>query len=104
MSKSEFEVISTNEEGIIISVGEITKIQGVGDSIKIEIITQQKTSVTMQVSDKNSNLVGETHSCILTADLKCEVLWTFPKDILPGTYTITVNDSIITSQKTFEIK
>ena len=104
LSKSEFEVISTNEEGIIISIGEITKIQGVGDSIKIEIITQQKTSVTMQVSDKNSNPVGEPHSCILTADLKCEVLWTFPKDILPGTYTITVNDSIITSQKTFEIK
>ena len=104
LNKSEFEVISTNEEGIIISVGEVTKIQGVGNSIKIEIITQQKTSVTMQVSDKNSNPVGESHSCILTTDLKCEVLWTFPKDILPGTYTITVNDSIITSQKTFEIE
>ena len=58
----------------------------------------------MQVSDKNSNPVGESHSCILTTDLKCEIIWKFPKDILPGTYTITVNDSIITSQKTFEIE
>jgi hypothetical protein len=104
LDKSEFEVISTTDEGIVINVGEITKIQGVGNSITIEIITQQKTSVNMQVSDKNSNPVGESHSCILTTDLKCQIIWTFPKDILPGTYTITVNDSIITSQKTFEIE
>ena len=104
LDKSEFEVISTAEEGIVINVGEIEKIQGLGNSIKIEIITNQKTSVTMQVSDKNSKPIGESHSCILTTDLKCEIIWTFPNDILPGTYTITVNDSIITSQKTFEIK
>ena len=39
LDKSEFEVISTAEEGIVINVGEIEKIQGLGNSIKIEIIT-----------------------------------------------------------------
>jgi len=104
LDKSEFEVISATDEGIVINVGEIENIQGLGDSIKIQIITNQKTSVTMQVSDKNSKSIGESHSCILTTDFKCEIIWKFPKDILPGTYTITVNDSITTNQKTFEIK
>ena len=29
---------------------------------------------------------------------------TFPKDIVPGTYIISVNDSKITVEKTFEIE
>ena len=104
LDKTEFEVNSTNDEGIIINVGEIVQIPGFGDSIKIEIITNQKTSVNVEVLDKNSNLIGESNSCLLTADLRCEILWTFPDDIIPGTYTIRVNNSIITEETTFEIK
>ena len=104
LDKAEFEVNSTNQEGIIINVGEVVQIPGFGDSVKIEIITNQKTSVNVEVLDKNSNLIGESNSCLLTTDLRCEILWTFPDDIVPGTYTIRVNDSIITKETTFEIK
>ena len=104
LDKSEFEVISTQEEGIIIEVGEIIEIPGFGESVKVGITTSQKTSVTMQVLDKNYSQVGESLSCSPTADFKCEILWTFPKDIVPGTYVISVNDSKITVEKTFEIE
>jgi len=101
---SEFEVISTQQEGIAIDVGDIIEIPGFGESIKFGITTNQKTSVTVQVLDKNDSQVGESLSCTPTSEFKCEVLWTFPKDIVPGTYVISVNDSKITVEKTFEIK
>ena len=85
-------------------MGETISIPGFGESIKISITTNQKTSVTMQVLDKNSNIMGEILTCTPTTDFKCEILWTFPKDISPGTYTISVNDSKTTKEKTFEIK
>jgi len=102
--KTEFEVNSTQKDGILIDVGEIITIPGFGDSIKIGITTNQKTSVTMEVLDKNSNIVGEILTCTPTTDFKCDILWTFPNDIVPGTYTISVNDSKITKETTFEIK
>jgi len=104
IDKSEFEVISTQEEGIIIDVGDIIEIPGFGESIKFGITTSQKTSVSIQVFNQNYNQIGESLSCTPTADFKCEILWTLPKDTVPGTYIISVNDSKITVEKTFEIK
>jgi len=104
IDKTEFDVISTEKEGIIIEIGEIIQIPGFGDSIKIGITTVQKTSVTLQMLDKNANFVGESISCSPTADFKCEILWTFPKDIIPGTYTISVNDSKTTTTKELVIE
>ena len=104
LDKTEFEVISLQDEGIIIEIGEIIQIPGFGDSIKIGITTVQKTSVTLQVLDKNANFIGESISCSPTADFKCEILWTFPKDMVPGTYTISVNDSKTTVTKELVIE
>ena len=104
IDKSEFEVISTEDEGIIIEIGEILEIPGFGTSVQIELTTSQKTSVTMQVLDQNSNLIGESISCLPTADFKCEIIWTIPKDTPPGTYLISVNDSKIIVIKELEIK
>ena len=80
------------------------EIPGFGNSIQIELTTTQKTSVTIQVLDQNSNPIGESISCLPTADLKCEILWTIPEHTPPGTYWISVNDSKITVEKTFEIE
>ena len=104
IDRSEFEVISTNEEGIIIEIVGILEIPGFGNSVQIELTTSQKTSVTIQVLDQNSNPIGESISCLPTADLKCEILWTIPEDTPPGTYWISVNDSKITVVKELEIK
>jgi len=102
--KAEFEVILAQQDGIVIDIGQIINIPGFGESIKIGITTNQKTSVSLTVLDKNQNIVGESLSCTPTADFKCEILWTIPQDIIPGTYTISVNDSVITVEKTIEIE
>jgi hypothetical protein len=104
LDKAEFEVISTEEKGIIIEIGEKIEIPGFGNSIKVGITTSQKTSVTLQVLDPNDNLVGQALSCSPTMDFKCEILWTYPKDLPPGTYTVTVNDSINTVEKDFVVE
>ena len=104
LDKTEFEVITPKADGIIIEIGDKIEIPGFGESIKVGITTSQKTSVTMQVFDQKSNLVGDDLSCTPTADFKCEILWTLPKDIIPGTYLISINDSKITVTKSFEIK
>jgi len=104
LDKSEFEVVAPNENGITIDVGETIKIPGFGESIKVGITTTKKTSITMQVSDKSYNSVGEPLSCTPTMDFKCEILWTFPKNIIPGTYIITVSDSISSAETSFDVK
>ncbi|MBA4458308.1 MAG: hypothetical protein H2A90_00925, partial [Nitrosopumilaceae archaeon] len=91
-------------EGIVIEVGDIVDIPGFGESIKFGITTTQKTSVLIQFFNQNSNQIGDNISCSPTAEFKCEILWTVPKDIVPGTYIIKVNDSKIIVEKTFELK
>ena len=75
-----------------------------GEANKIGITTSQKTSITLTVYTLNNIEIGEPLSCTPTADFKCEILWTIPKDIVPGQYIISVNDSKIIVEKTFEIK
>ena len=104
LDKSEFEVITPQTDGIIIEIGDIVDIPGFGESIKFGITTNQVTSVTIQVLNQNSNPIGESISCLPTAEFKCDILWTIPKNVIPGEHIISVNDSKITVEKTFEIK
>ncbi|HJM79498.1 MAG TPA: hypothetical protein QF656_03060, partial [Nitrosopumilus sp.] len=87
-----------------ITIGEIIEIPGFGESVKIGITATQKSSVTLQVFDQNSNLVSEILSCTPTTEFKCEILWTIPKDTPPGTYTIIVSDSIVTEQTLLKLE
>ena len=58
----------------------------------------------MKIFDMNKEQVGTSSNCVPTADFKCEILWTIPKDAIPGIYTASVTDSITTKEATFEIK
>ena len=100
----ELDVISTDTKRIGITITEDINIPGFGQTMKILVAGNQKTSMTIDVTDRNGNQVGDSTTCTPTADFKCEVLWTIPKDTVPGTYKVTVNDSIITEEITFEIK
>jgi len=100
----EFEVISNDTKKIGITVTEDIDIPGFGKNIKVSIATNQKTSITMNVVDVNGNQIGDSSTCTPTTDFKCEILWTIPKETIPGTYTIRVNDSIIIEEIDFQIK
>ena len=101
---SEFNVVSTSNTKTIITVEDNVDIPGFGKNIKIGITLQQKTTVMINVLDQNRNIIGDTTSCTPTADFKCEVLWTIPKDTIPGTYTIRVDNSITQEEIEFEVK
>ena len=100
----EFEVISTNSKKIGITVTDDINIPGFGQTIKVIIAGNQKTAIIMSVIDTNGNQIGNNSTCTPTADFKCEILWTIPKDTIPGTYTIRVNDSINIEEFNFKIK
>ena len=99
----EFEVNASNDKGIIVNIGETTKIPGFGNSINIEINAQQKTTITMEVFDSNNNQVSQTLTCTPTAEFKCQMLWTIPKELNPGTYKIKISDSINSIEKAIDI-
>ena len=100
----EFKVISEKGQGLTITVEDDIVIPGFGKTLKFSITTEQKTSISMKIFDMNKEQVGTSSNCVPTADFKCEILWTIPKDAIPGTYTVSVTDSITTKETTFEIK
>jgi len=100
----EFNVISTTNNKTIITVEDNIDIPGFGKNIKIGISLQQKTTVMIYILDQNGNTIGDTTSCTPTADFKCEVIWTIPKDTIAGTYTVKVDNSITQEEMQFEIK
>ena len=100
----EFNVISEKGQGLTITVEDDIVIPGFGKTLKFSITTEQKTSISMKIFDMNKEQVGTSSNCVPTADFKCEILWTIPKDAIPGIYTASVTDSITTKEATFEIK
>jgi len=100
----EFNVSSAFTDGIIVKVTDDLDIPGVGKYIKIGITTTQKTGISIEITNQKGQIVDDTLTCTTTADFRCEILWSIPKDMLPGTYTVSVNDTINTEQTTFEIK
>ena len=104
IDRIQIEVGSTNNKKIGIEVTEDIDIPGFGKHIKISIAANQKTSITVNVFNPNGDQIGDSSSCTPTADFKCEILWTIPKETIPGIYTIKVNDSIVIEEVEFEIK
>ena len=104
LDRIQIEVVSTDNKKIGIEVTEDIDIPGFGKHIKISIAANQKTSITVNVFNPNGDQIGDSSSCTPTADFKCEILWTIPKETIPGIYTIKVNDSIVIEEVEFEIK
>jgi hypothetical protein len=100
----EFNVVSEKGQGLAITIEDNVAIPGFGKTLKFSITTEQKTSISMKIFDMNKEQVGSVSNCVPTADFKCEILWTIPKDAIPGIYTASVTDSITTKEATFEIK
>ena len=103
-SSSEFEVVSFDQDSIVISIGQTISNPGFGDIMNIGITVSQKSSVNLTIVDSNDQQVGDALSCVPTADFKCEILWVIPNDIIPGTYTIRVSDSYTIAEKDIEIE
>ena len=75
----------------------------VGELLKISIIASHKTSIIIEINDKNGQNIAEL-GCTTTKEFVCETFWSVPKDAIPGKYVIKVYDSISSDETSFEIK
>ena len=96
----ELNVFSTILEGMTVKTAEEVKL---GELLKISIIASHKTSVTIKIIDIDGEVISDL-GCSTTKKFVCETFWSVPKNTIPGTYTIKVNDAISSNETTFEIK
>ena len=96
----ELNVFSTILEGMTVKTAEEIK---QGELLKISIIASHKTSVIIEITDMDGGVISDL-GCTTTKEFVCETFWAVPKDAIPGTYTIKVNDAISSNETTFEIK
>ena len=96
----ELNVFSTILEGMTVKTAEEVKL---GELLKISIIASHKTSIIIKITDMDGQNISDL-GCSTTKDFVCETFWSVPKDVIPGTYTIKVNDAISSNETTFEIK
>ena len=99
LDKIEFSVFPIIVKGMTVKATEEVK---VGNLLEIDILTSHKTSIIIEISDMNENIVQKM-TCNTTKEFKCETFWSVPKDTIPGTYTIKAYDPINSDETTFEI-
>ena len=96
----EFNVFSSTLEGMAVKTAEEVKL---GELLKISIIASHKTSIIIKITDMDGQDMADL-GCTTTKEFVCETFWSVPKNTIPGTYTIKVNDAISSNETTFEIK
>ena len=98
LTTNEFQVNTLITKGLGVKIGETTSIPGIGTNVKIMIQSTYKSSIQIQIINSNQ-MVIDNLNCNTTSEFKCEVFWTIPEDIIPGTYTVKA-DNVLDSTET----
>ncbi len=89
------------QEGMVISVTESKRLDGINDFLNIHILGAAQT-VKIEIITSDGTVI-ETLSSVATGGGEINQPWKIPKDFAPGTYTITATDSLSNfTQTTFE--
>jgi hypothetical protein len=96
------EVITSIEEGLVVTVNQGIEIPGFGKSINIKVVNAIQT-VQIEIISSNGNVI-ETLSFPPTSKGEIKQPWFIPQGTAPGTYTVKVKDGQNTAQTTFDIK
>ena len=102
-STTEFEVYANLLDGMKVTINEDVKIPGFGQTFKINIQSSHKSSIIIEIVDSKLQTIDKLN-CNTTAEYKCEILWTVTQNILPGTYTVKVYDTISSDQAIFDVR
>jgi hypothetical protein len=89
---------------MFVKVEDGLKISGYGENIKIIITATHKTSISIEISNERGEIVDDSLTCNTTSEFKCELLWTIPKELLPGEYLVKVKDAISSAETKFNIE
>lgn len=98
----EIEVITSKEEGLVVTVEDGIEISGYGKSINIKVINAEQT-VKMSILNSDGEEI-ETLSFPSNKEGEIKQPWFIPKGTIPGTYTIKVTDAHNTAETTFTVK
>ena len=98
----EIEVITSKEEGLVVTTSQGTEIPGFGKSINIKVINAVQT-VQIEIIALNGDVIDKL-SFPASGNGEIKQPWFIPKDLAPGTYTIKVKDSQNTAETTFELE
>ncbi|MEK6865612.1 MAG: biofilm-associated protein, partial [Thermoproteota archaeon] len=101
LDKIEIEVITSAEEGLVITVSQGMEIPGFGKSIDIKVVNAIQ-SVQIEIIASDGEII-ETLSFPASGKGEIKQPWFIPKDTVPGTYTIKVKDAQNTAETTFDI-
>ncbi len=98
----EIEVLSTLEEGMIVSIEEGFEVAGVGKTILIKVIGAKQT-VAFEIIASDGEII-ETLSFVASDQGDISLPWIIPKDTEPGTYTISATDAFHSVNGTFTLE
>jgi hypothetical protein len=96
------EVITSIEEGLVVTVNQGIEIPGFGKSIDIKVVNAVQT-VQIEITSSNGNVI-ETLSFPSNSKGEVKQPWFIPPGTASGTYTVKVKDAKNTAQTTFDIK
>ncbi len=103
-AEKKIEVLGTLVEGIQVSVGDETKIPGIGTSVLIKVTGASQT-VHIEITAEDGDVIDDSLKCIATSSGgNCEIPWIIPTGTEPGTISIKVNDAFDSAETTFELK
>ena len=97
----EFEVLSTIEEGMTLTIEEGLEISSEINTITIKVSGAQQ-NVQVKILTNDGELL-DSFSSLASGQGVVSLPWSIPRDMEPGTYTIDVTDAFGTVQITFEI-
>lgn len=102
LDKTEIEVITSVEEGLVVTVSQGMEIPGFGKSINIKVVNAIQ-SVQIQIIASDGSVLVTLPSFPASGNGEVKQPWFIPKGTESGTYTIKVNDAQNTAETTFDI-
>ena len=97
----EIKVLGTIYDGIVVSITESPKLDGINDFMNFHIFGAQQT-VEIEIIDNNGKTI-ESLEFPASAQGEVNQPWRIPDDTVPGVYTIRVSDAFNTTETEFTI-
>jgi hypothetical protein len=101
-AESDFQVLTSEEQGMVVFVESIETISSVGKIVNIRIVGASQTTIISILSNEGVE-VGHLEF-VPTGAGNLDTPWPVPKDTPPGVYTIKVKDAFNTAETTFVLE
>ena len=89
---TDLEVVAAVREGIHVTIDGTENIPAVGKVVNFHVLGAKNT-VKIEITDSEGVTVGDTVTFPATPGGEVKQPWPIPKDLSPGTYTITASDA-----------